>query len=89
MTARRRDDSLDGFTLLRLGPYTQTQHAQQDYDRLAAALDGRETTLVPGHRVSAVLTVRRQRPPAVHRPVRDRRRSAPGRRRRRGEEALT
>jgi hypothetical protein len=27
--------------------------AQQDYDRLTAALDGRETTLVPGHRVSA------------------------------------
>ncbi|MFD7135196.1 hypothetical protein [Streptomyces sp. NPDC059894] len=51
--ARKRDDSLDGFTLLRLGPYTQTQHAQQDYDdRLTAALDGRETTLVPGYRVS-------------------------------------
>ncbi|MEU4655054.1 hypothetical protein AB0G32_14140 [Streptomyces sp. NPDC023723] len=49
---RRRDDSLDGFTLLRLGPYTQTRQAQQDYDRLTAALDGRETTLVPGHRVS-------------------------------------
>ncbi|WP_128977352.1 hypothetical protein [Streptomyces roseicoloratus] len=53
MEARKRDDSLDGFTLLRLGPYTQTRHAQQDYDRLTAALDGRETTLVPGHRVSA------------------------------------
>ncbi|GAA1923886.1 hypothetical protein [Streptantibioticus ferralitis] len=52
--ARNREDgSLDGFTLLRLGPYTQTRHAQQDYDRLTAALDGRETTLVPGHRVSA------------------------------------
>ncbi|MEW2297939.1 hypothetical protein ABZ719_35480 [Streptomyces sp. NPDC006743] len=51
--ARRRDDSRDGFTLLRLGPYTQTRHAQQDYDRLTAALEGRETTLVPGHRVSA------------------------------------
>ncbi|MFJ2774286.1 hypothetical protein [Streptomyces sp. NPDC087300] len=50
---RERDDSLDGFTLLRLGPYTQTCHAQQDYDRLTAALDGREITLVPGHRVSA------------------------------------
>ncbi|MDX2915993.1 hypothetical protein [Streptomyces griseiscabiei] len=51
--ARKRDDSPDGFTLLRLGPYTQTRHAQQDYDRLtAAALEGRETTLVPGHRVS-------------------------------------
>ncbi|WPO76297.1 hypothetical protein [Streptomyces sp. KN37] len=51
--ARKRDDSLDGFTLLRLSPYTQTRHAQQDYDRLTAALDGRETTLVPGRRVSA------------------------------------
>lgn len=51
--ARKRDDSLDGFTLLRLGPYTQTRHAQQDYDRITAALDGRETTHVPGHRVSA------------------------------------
>ncbi|WP_432003688.1 hypothetical protein [Streptomyces sioyaensis] len=51
--ARKRDDSLDGFTLLRLGPYAQTRHAQQDYDRLTAVLEGRETTLVPGHRVSA------------------------------------
>ncbi|GAA2733449.1 hypothetical protein [Streptomyces nogalater] len=50
--ARRRDNSRDGFTLLRLGPYTQTRHAQQDYNRLTAALDGREATLVPGHRVS-------------------------------------
>ncbi|MCQ4204065.1 hypothetical protein M4J06_001755 [Streptomyces coelicoflavus] len=50
--ARRRDDSLDGHTLLRIGPYTQTRHAQQDCDRITAALDGRETTLVPGHRVS-------------------------------------
>ncbi|MFJ2271832.1 hypothetical protein ACIOHO_37080 [Streptomyces sp. NPDC087849] len=47
----REDDSLDGYTLLRLGPYTQTRHAQQDHDRIAAALDGRETTLVPGYRV--------------------------------------
>nr|WP_168723230.1 hypothetical protein [Streptomyces sp. SAT1]ANO42825.1 hypothetical protein A8713_036910 [Streptomyces sp. SAT1] len=51
--ARRRDDTLDGHTLLRLGPYTQTRHAQHDHDRLTAALDGRETTLVPGHRVTA------------------------------------
>ncbi|CAL9676204.1 hypothetical protein [Streptomyces sp. enrichment culture] len=50
--ARKRDGSPDGFTLLRLGPYTQTRHAQQDHDRLTAALDGRETTLVPGHHVS-------------------------------------
>ncbi|MGP3633879.1 hypothetical protein ACTU45_11010 [Streptomyces sp. 24-1644] len=50
--ARKRDDSPDGHTLLRLGPYTQTGHAQQDHDRIAAALDEQETTLVPGHRVS-------------------------------------
>ncbi|MCZ0204718.1 hypothetical protein OZK63_04730 [Streptomyces sp. UMAF16] len=50
--AQWRDDNLDGYTLLRLGPYTQTRHAQQDHDRLTAALDGRETTLVPGFRVS-------------------------------------
>ncbi|KPL26272.1 hypothetical protein JI76_37940 (plasmid) [Streptomyces anulatus] len=50
--ARRRDGSLDGHTLLRLGPYTQTRHAQQDHDRITAALDGQETTLIPGHRVS-------------------------------------
>lgn len=54
--ARRRDDNRDGFTLLRLGPYTQTRHTQQDYDRLAAALDGRETALIPGYRVSARYT---------------------------------
>ncbi len=51
--ACKRDDSRDGLTLPRLGPYTQTRHAQQDYDRLTAALDGRELTLVPGCRVSA------------------------------------
>ncbi|MFJ4858660.1 hypothetical protein [Streptomyces sp. NPDC088730] len=51
--ARKLDDSLDGYTLLRLGPYTQTRHAQQDGDRLTATLDGRETTLAPGFRVSA------------------------------------
>ncbi|WP_424893268.1 hypothetical protein [Streptomyces sp. XH2] len=51
--ARKRDDSRDGFTLLRLGPYTQTRHAEQDYDRLTAALDGQETTLMPGYRIDA------------------------------------
>jgi hypothetical protein len=51
--ARKSNDSLHGFTLLRLGPYTQIRHAQHDYDRITTALDGRETTLVPGHRVSA------------------------------------
>ncbi|MGX1025428.1 hypothetical protein RKD37_000134 [Streptomyces ambofaciens] len=50
--ARKRDGTLDGFTLLRVGPYTQTRHAQQDYDRLTATLNGRETSLVPGYRVS-------------------------------------
>ncbi|MEU6102777.1 hypothetical protein [Streptomyces flaveolus] len=50
--ARRRDDSRAGFTLLLIGPYTQTRHAQQDYDRITAALNGKETTLVPGSRVS-------------------------------------
>ncbi|AYG83317.1 hypothetical protein DWB77_05513 [Streptomyces hundungensis] len=50
--ARKRDNSLDGYTLLRLDPYTQTRHAQQDYDRLTATLDGPESTLVPGFRVS-------------------------------------
>ncbi|MHB6912829.1 hypothetical protein [Streptomyces sp. DB-54] len=53
LEARKRDDSHDGFTLLHLGPYTQTRHAQQDHGRLTAALDGRETTIVPGYRVSA------------------------------------
>ncbi|MFY4721438.1 hypothetical protein [Streptomyces sp. LaBMicrA B280] len=51
--ARKRDGSLDGFTPLRVGPYTQTRHSQQDYDLLTATLDRRETTLVPGHRVAA------------------------------------
>lgn len=51
--ARKRDDTSQGYTLLRLGPYTQTRHAQQDYDLLTAALDGRETTAAPGFRVSA------------------------------------
>lgn len=50
--ARKRDDSLDGYTLLRLGPYTQTRHAQQDGDRLTAALEGRETTIAPGYRIT-------------------------------------
>ncbi|MGW0669759.1 hypothetical protein [Streptomyces sp. NPDC002746] len=50
--ARKRDDILDGYTLLRLGPYTQTRHAQQDGDRLTAALDGRETILTPGYRIT-------------------------------------
>ncbi|MGW5295882.1 hypothetical protein [Streptomyces bacillaris] len=50
--ARKRDNSHDGHTLLRLGPYTQTRHARQGGDRLTDALDGRETTLAPGYRVT-------------------------------------
>jgi hypothetical protein len=42
-----------GMVPAHYAPYTQTRHAQQDYDRIAAALDGRETSLVPGHRVCA------------------------------------
>lgn len=51
--ARKPDDSRDGYTMLRLGPYTQARHASQDADRLDSALEGRETTVVPGFRVSA------------------------------------
>ncbi|MFE7077260.1 hypothetical protein ACFU96_44965 [Streptomyces sp. NPDC057620] len=54
--ARKRNDPHGGFTLLRLGPYTQTRHALQDYDRLTAALDGRETLLVPRFRISVRYT---------------------------------
>ncbi|MHB0895812.1 hypothetical protein [Streptomyces sundarbansensis] len=50
--ARKRDDSQGGHTLLRLSPYTQTRHAQQDGDRLIAALDGRDTILAPGYRIT-------------------------------------
>ncbi|MFF2721276.1 hypothetical protein [Streptomyces sp. NPDC058011] len=50
--ARKSDGSHDGHTLLRLGSYTQTRHAQQDGDRLTAALDGRETTIAPGYRIT-------------------------------------
>ncbi|MEU3950075.1 hypothetical protein ACS0VI_29425 [Streptomyces sp. H28] len=49
--ARKPDGT--GYTLLCLGPYTQARHASQDADRLTAALDGQETTTVPGFRVSA------------------------------------
>ncbi|MFF3787553.1 hypothetical protein [Streptomyces sp. NPDC001933] len=49
--ARKPDGK--GYTLLRLGPYTQTGHTSQDAGRLTAALEGRETTVVPGFRVTA------------------------------------
>ncbi|MFG3390618.1 hypothetical protein [Streptomyces rochei] len=50
--ARKRDDVSKGHTLLRLGPYTQTRHAQQDHDRITAVLDRQETTRMPGYRIS-------------------------------------
>ncbi|MFI5808372.1 hypothetical protein [Streptomyces sp. NPDC051561] len=46
----------NGHTLLRLGPYMQTQHASRDAARLITALSGRETTLVPGAWISAWTT---------------------------------
>ncbi|MEU9983762.1 hypothetical protein [Streptomyces sp. NPDC050856] len=49
--ARKADGK--GYTMLRIGPYTQARHASRDADRLAAALDGRETTIVHGYRVLA------------------------------------
>ncbi|MCX4970793.1 hypothetical protein OHA98_39830 [Streptomyces sp. NBC_00654] len=49
----RTPDNSQGHTLLRLGPYTQTRHADRDADRLDSALQGRETTTLPGFRVSA------------------------------------
>ncbi|MFJ3505045.1 hypothetical protein [Streptomyces sp. NPDC090135] len=50
--ARKPDGT--GYTVLRLGPYTQTGHTVHDADRLTAALDAREAVLVPGF----TLTVR-------------------------------
>ncbi|MFG2885710.1 hypothetical protein ACGFYV_26035 [Streptomyces sp. NPDC048297] len=84
--ARRRDDSRDGYTLLRLGPYTQTRHAQQELrpaHRRAGRAGDHPRARTPHLR--AVRAVRRERPPAVRRPVRGRRRGTPGRRRRGGE----
>jgi hypothetical protein len=49
--ARREDGT--GFTLLRLGPYTQARHACQDADRLNTELDGKAATVVPGFTVTA------------------------------------
>ncbi|MFD9053519.1 hypothetical protein [Streptomyces zaomyceticus] len=42
-----------GYTVLRLGPYTQTRHTTRDADRLTAALDAREALLVPGFTLTA------------------------------------
>ena len=49
----RRADPRQGFTLLRLGPYTQAQDASWDADRIDAALVGRATTVRPGFKVAA------------------------------------
>ncbi|MFF3128052.1 hypothetical protein ACFVRD_38495 [Streptomyces sp. NPDC057908] len=49
--ARKADGK--GYTLLRLGPYSQARHASQDADRLDSALEGRATTVVPGFTVTA------------------------------------
>lgn len=44
--ARRSDNT--GYTLLRLGPYTQTWLASRDADRLNTELAGKAATVVPG-----------------------------------------
>ncbi|MGP3777069.1 hypothetical protein ACTWJ8_40175 (plasmid) [Streptomyces sp. SDT5-1] len=49
--ARKRDNSHESRTLLRLGPYTRTRDAQQDADQIAAALKGRHTSAIPGYRI--------------------------------------
>lgn len=85
--ARRRDDSHDGFTLLRLGPYTRPDPARPAGLRPDHRRAGRARDHPPARtpRLRAVRAVRRQRPPAVRRPVRGRRRGALGRRRHGGE----
>ncbi|MGO4747132.1 hypothetical protein AB4212_00540 [Streptomyces sp. 2MCAF27] len=49
--ARRSDGT--GYTLLRLGPYTQTWLASRDADRLNIELEGRAATVIPGFMVTA------------------------------------
>ncbi|MFI8392355.1 hypothetical protein [Streptomyces sp. NPDC085540] len=49
--ARKSDGT--GYTLLRLGPYTQTWLASRDTDRLISELEGREGAVVPGFTVPA------------------------------------
>ncbi|WP_438490744.1 hypothetical protein [Streptomyces sp. S186] len=49
--ARRSDGT--GYTLLRLGPYTQTWLASHDADRLNTELEGRAATVIPGFTVTA------------------------------------
>ncbi|MGW3956615.1 hypothetical protein ACWEKM_38235 [Streptomyces sp. NPDC004752] len=49
--ARRQDNT--GYTLLRLGPYTQTWLASRDADRLNTELAGKAATVIPGFTVTA------------------------------------
>jgi hypothetical protein len=49
--ARRSDGT--GYTLLRLGPYTQTWLASRDADRLNTELAGKAATVLPGFTVTA------------------------------------
>ncbi|RPK23576.1 hypothetical protein EES37_38115 [Streptomyces sp. ADI91-18] len=49
--ARKPDGT--GYTLLRLGPYTQTWLASRDADRLNTELEGRAATVAPGFTVTA------------------------------------
>lgn len=49
--ARRADGT--GFTLLRLGPYTQTWLASRDADHLNTELAGKAATVIPGFTVTA------------------------------------
>ncbi|MEE1943277.1 hypothetical protein V1L54_28385 [Streptomyces sp. TRM 70361] len=49
--ARRSDGT--GYTLLRLGPYTQCRHTDRDADRLNAHLGGTAGTTVPGFTLRA------------------------------------
>lgn len=44
--ARRSDGT--GYTLLRLGPYTQCRHADRDADRLNTHMEGKADTITPG-----------------------------------------
>ncbi|WP_264926923.1 hypothetical protein [Streptomyces sp. A012304] len=49
--ARRADGT--GYTLLRLGPYTQTWLASRDADLLNTELEGRAALVIPGFTVTA------------------------------------
>ncbi|MGW5851805.1 hypothetical protein ACWFQ8_28325 [Streptomyces sp. NPDC055254] len=49
--ARKPDGT--GYTLLRLGPYTQTWLASRDADRLNTELRGRVATVLPGFTITA------------------------------------